>query len=782
MEPTFDRSELTKDALIYHSGGRPGKIEVKPTKPYHTQRDLSLAYSPGVAQPCLEIQANPEDIYKYTAKGNLVAVISNGTAVLGLGNIGADAGKPVMEGKGLLFKIYADIDVFDIEINEKDPDKVIEIVKAISPTFGGINLEDIKAPECFYIEERLKEELNIPLMHDDQHGTAIITSAGLLNALEITGKNIDKVRVVVNGAGASAISCTSLYVQLGVKKENVLMFDSKGLIHNKRTDLNNQKLQFATHLPPCSLEEALVGADVFLGLSIAGALKKEWLKGMAHNPIVFALANPTPEIGYFEAKEIRPDTIIGTGRSDFPNQVNNVLGFPYIFRGALDVRASKINESMKLAAARALSLLAKEPVPDEVLMAYGLESLKFGPDYIIPKPTDPRLIERVAPAVAKAAIESGVAKVPITDWQTYIDNLQRRMGHSNPLIRHIRTRAQQYPQRILFAEAENYKILKAAEIVKAEGIAVPILMGNRVTVNRVAKEHEINIDNLEIIDCRSDEECPRKEKMALALWKQRQRKGLTITQAIELMQQKNYFGSMLVNLGEADGMISGLTNTYPQTVRPALQVIGKKPEWSVVSGMYILSTIKGMLFFADTTVNMNPNVSQLVEITLQSAEAVRNFGYTPRVAIVSYSNYGSVKGRVPNLVQEAVAILHKNHPELIVDGDIQADFALNPAKLKEHFPFSKLAEKGANTLIFPYLTAANTAYKLVKELTDQDPIGPVLNGLNKSVHILQMGSTVSEIVNMATIAAVDSIWKKGLPAGNNDQILKRNERQLIDNQ
>lgn len=756
MEPKQDKSSITKDALTYHSAWRPGKIEVKPTKPYNTQRELSLAYTPGVALPCLEIEKNPEDVYKYTAKGNLVAVISNGTAVLGLGDIGAAAGKPVMEGKGLLFKIYADIDVFDIEVNEKDPDKLIEIVKAISPTFGGINLEDIKAPECFKIEERLKEMLDIPIMHDDQHGTAIITSAGLINALQINNKKIDEIKIVVNGAGAAAVSCTRLYIMLGAKPENIVMLDSKGVLRADRTDLNSNKQQFVTNRDVHTLEEALKGADMFLGLSKGGALKKEWLHHMNPNAIVFALANPVPEIGYEEALETRPDLIMATGRSDFPNQINNVLGFPYIFRGALDVRATKINDAMKLAAAHALAALAKEPVPEEVHLAYGISNLKFGTDYIIPKPNDHRLIEKVAPAVALAAMETGVARNQITDWDVYRESLIRRMGFGNPLIRQIKIKAQKNPKRIIFAEADQYKVLKAAEISKMEQIAIPILMGNHATITRLAIEHDIEIEGMEIIDPFATDQAEQREEFAREFYQKRKRKGITMQHALDMMTNRNYFAAFMVEKGLADGMVSGITTSYPETIRPALQIIGKQDRWNVVSGMYILSTIKGMLFFADTTVNMNPTADQLVEITLQTSEAVRKFGIVPRVALLSYSNFGSVKGRIPELVQEAVQRLHNEHPDLIVDGDIQADFAINTDKMKEYFPFSRLVGGAANTFIFPYLTASNTAYKLVQEVIEQEPIGPVLNGLKKSVHVLQLASSVTEIVNMVTIAVVDA--------------------------
>lgn len=760
MSQFTDKNFLKKLALEYHSGNRPGKIAVVPTKPYSTQKDLSLAYSPGVAYPCLEIEANPDDVYKYTSKGNLVAVISNGTAVLGLGDIGAAAGKPVMEGKGLLFKIYADIDVFDIEVDEKDPEKLIQIVKAIAPTFGGINLEDIKAPECFEIEERLKAELNIPLMHDDQHGTAIITSAGLLNALEITEKKISEVKIVVNGAGASAISCTRLYHMLGAKLENITMFDSKGMLHQSRPDLNKAKLQFARGGKKLSLEEALDGADMFLGLSVAGVLKKEWLLKMATNPIVFALANPVPEIGYDEAVETRQDVVMATGRSDYPNQINNVLGFPFIFRGAMDVRATGINEEMKLAAARALADLAKEPVPDEVNRAYNCPNLRFGREYIIPKPCDPRLILHVAPAVAQAAMETGIAQKPIENWEVYAEELSKRMGIGNPLIRQIKARAQNAPKRIVFAEAENYKILKAAEIVLMEQIATPILLGNIAKIRHLIMENELELDEVEIIDPRAEDEKDRRHFFADKLFERRQRKGITLQTAREQMHHRNYFGPMLVEMGFADGMISGLTSSYPVTIKPALEIIGKQDNRKVVCGMYILHTSKGMLFFADTTVNMNPTAETLVEIALMCAEQVSNFGITPRIAMLSYSNFGSVKGSIPGITSEAVKILHKNHPNLIVDGDVQANFAINQQLMKEYFPFSKLADAPANIFIFPYLTAGNIAYKLVHEVTGSDSIGPVLLGMKKSVHVLQMGSSVSEIVNMVTLAVIDAQCKE----------------------
>jgi malate dehydrogenase (oxaloacetate-decarboxylating)(NADP+) len=747
---------IRKNALTYHSEGRPGKIEVVPTKPYSTQRDLSLAYSPGVAEPCLEIQAHPEDVYKYTAKGNLVAVISNGTAVLGLGDIGPEAGKPVMEGKGLLFKIFADIDVFDIEVNEKDIDKFVAVVKAIAPTFGGINLEDIKAPECFEIEERLNAELDIPLMHDDQHGTAIITSAGLLNALVINGKKIEDMKVVVSGAGAAAVSCTRLYIKLGVRKENIIMLDSKGVLNSKRTGLNKYKAEFVTNRDINTLEEALDGADMFLGLSVAGAVKPEYLMKMAPHPIVFALANPVPEISYTDATIARPDVIMGTGRSDFPNQVNNVLGFPYVFRGALDVRARTINEEMKLAAAYALADLAKLPVPEEVNIAYNTRNLKFGSEYIIPKPSDPRLILYVATAVAKAAMETGVARKPVTDWPVYEAELNKRLGLTNPLIKRIKARAQANPKRVVFAEAENYKILKAAEIVLDEGIAIPILLGNKKNITQLIQEYDLELPEVEIFDPTKKEQLEMRELFASQYYNKRQRRGVNAQLALDLMSNRNFFAPSMVENGYADAVLSGLTTSYPETIRPALRIIGKKENANVISAMYIMLTKKGPIFFADTTVNMNPTTETLVEITLQTAEAVRTFNIEPRIAMLSYSNFGSVEGNIPIKVKDAVAILHRDHPDLIVDGDMQANFAINNELLTEHFPFSKLAGAAANTLIFPYLTAGNIAYKLIQELAGAEAIGPILMGLDKSIHVLQMGSSVNEIVNMTAIAVLDA--------------------------
>ncbi len=745
-----------KDAFNYHAQGRPGKLEVIPTKPYSTQRDLSLAYTPGVAEPCLAIKDNPDDVFKYTAKGNLVAVISNGTAVLGLGDIGAEAGKPVMEGKGLLFKVFADIDVFDIEVKEKNVDKLVETIIAIAPTFGGINLEDIKAPECFEVEERVKAALDIPVMHDDQHGTAIITSAGLLNALEINGKKIEEIKIVVNGAGASAVSCTKLYIKSGVKPENIVMLDSKGVIHKDRTDLNEIKKQFVTDRPVRTLEEALDGADMFLGLSVAGALKKEWLKKMAPNPIVFALANPVPEILPEDALTVRDDIIMATGRSDYPNQINNVLGFPFIFRGALDVKATAINDEMKLAASVALAELAKLPVPEEVNIAFQTTNLKFGRDYIIPKPTDPRLIEHVAPAVAKAAIDSGVSRKPVEDWARYKEELRKRLGISNPLIRQIKMSAKRDPKRVVFAEAENYKMLKAAEIVYNEKLAEPILLGNQKVIHEIIQSNDLELDGVEIIDPRSENECERRERFAHILWNARQRKGVTYNSAQEMMMHRNYFSPMLVETGYAHAMVSGLTRHYADTLRPALEVVGKKEGATIVSGMYIINTKEGPYFLADCTVNKNPTVEQMVEITLQTAFAIEQFKIKPRIAFVSYSNFGSNDGNIPQKQREAVRILHRDFPHLVVDGEMQVNIALSEEIINETFPFSKLSGGRANTLIFPYLTAGNIAYKLLQTMGKFEVIGPVINGLSKSVHVLPIGASVSEIVNMVMIAVMDA--------------------------
>jgi malate dehydrogenase (oxaloacetate-decarboxylating)(NADP+) len=750
-----------QDALDYHSQGKPGKIEVIPTKPYSTQRDLTLAYSPGVAEPCLEIAANPEDVYKYTAKGNLVAVISNGTAVLGLGDIGPAASKPVMEGKGLLFKIYADIDVFDIEVDAKDIDTFVQTVKAIAPTFGGINLEDIKAPECFEIERRLKEELDIPLMHDDQHGTAIISAAGLLNAVEISGKKMSEIKVVINGAGASAISCAKLHIGVGVKKENILMCDSKGPITVDRTDLDENKKFFAsTRTDVKSLADAMKGADVFLGLSKGNILNKEMVQSMGKNCIVFALANPTPEISYEEAIAAREDIIVATGRSDNPNQVNNVLGFPFIFRGALDVRATQINEAMKLAAVYAIANLAKEPVPDYVNIAYNSKNLSFGPEYIIPKPIDNRLIWTVSPAVAKAAMESGVAKHAIKDWDAYVLELENRLGKDNKLIRSLTTTAKSNPKRIVFTEADTYKILKAAQVAKDEGIAKPILLGNKEKIESLIKEHHLELHDVPVIDPQSKEEEDKRNTYGDMLWKKRQRKGVTQYDARKSMRERNYFGAMMVEMGDADGMISGLTRKYSQPILAALQCIGVQEGNSLVAGLYIMMTKRGPFFFADCTMNVDPTPEQLVEITTLTANAVRQFSFVPRIAMLSYTNFGSSPGTVPDNVSKAAAILHRDYPGLIVDGDLQANFAVNNNLLKEQFPFSTLVDKNVNTLIFPNLAAGNIAYKLMQELGGAEAIGPVLMGMKKPAHVLQLGSSVREIVNMITIAVVDAQNKR----------------------
>ena len=748
------------EALEYHSEGKPGKIEVRPTKPYSSQRDLALAYSPGVAEPCLKIADDPEDAYKYTAKGNLVAVISNGTAVLGLGDIGPLASKPVMEGKGLLFKIFADIDVFDIEVDCKDVDSFVNTVKAISPTFGGINLEDIKAPECFEIEARLKEELNIPVMHDDQHGTAIISSAALLNALEIAEKKIQDVKIVVNGAGASAMACVKLYKALGAKKQNIIMLDSKGVIRKDAKDLTKYKKEFATNIDLNTLEEALVGADVFLGLSKGNVLNKEMVKTMAENPIVFALANPIPEISYKEAMSSRKDIIMATGRSDHPNQVNNVLGFPFIFRGALDVRATVINEEMKLAAVKAIAKIAKEPVPEEVNEAYDSRNLSFGRDFIIPKPMDPRLLIAVAPAVAKAAIDSGVAQKQITDWGDYKLELSKRLGLDNKLIKNMTERAQRKPQREVFAEADNYKVLKAAQIVKDENIAIPILLGNIERINALIVENNLGLEGVKIIDPKDEKLVNTRNKYGDVFFKKRQRRGVTLYEARHKMRDRNHFGAMMVELGDADAFISGITRNYPETIRPALQVIGTEKGVKKIAGMYILITKNGPIFFADTTININPTAQDLVDITYLTAKSVERLKIKPKVAMLSFSNFGSSEYEESKKVAEAVKILHKNHPEIIVDGELQANFAMNKEAMKEKFPFSKLANKNVNVLIFPNLSSGNIAYKLVQELGEQEAIGPILLGLNKPVHILQLGSSVREIVNMVTIASVDAQNRK----------------------
>jgi malate dehydrogenase (oxaloacetate-decarboxylating)(NADP+) len=754
-----------EQALEYHSKGRPGKIEVVPTKEAKTQRDLSLAYSPGVAEPCKEIAANPEDVYKYTAKGNLVGVISNGTAVLGLGNIGPEASKPVMEGKGVLFKIFADIDVFDIEINETDPVKFVEIVKSLEPTFGGINLEDIKAPECFYIEKKLKEVCKIPVMHDDQHGTAIISAAALLNALEIQKKKIDKVKIVVNGAGAAAMACVLLYEALGAKHTNVTMFDRKGVIHSGRTDLEEEKKRFAnTRNTDCTLVEAMKDADVFIGLSAGNVVTPEMVKSMAKNPIVFAMANPDPEIGYEAATDVRKDIIMATGRSDYPNQVNNVLGFPYIFRGALDVRATTINEAMKLAAVRALADLAKTPVPDMVNLAYNQKSMSFGPEYIIPKPVDPRLLSTVAPAVAKAAIDSGVAQHPITNWQAYKVSLDKRLGLDNQLIRVLGTKAKRDPRRLVFAEADNQKILKAATIVYDEGIALPILLGDATKIKKIADENLLDISDMPIIDPRSDEMEEKRNVYSEMFFGKRQRKGFNYYESKKMMKDRNHFGAMMVEMGDADAMISGLTRNYADAIRPALNIIGMEEGVKKLAGMYLLLTKKGPLFLADTTVNFNPTAEELADIAVMVAKAVKAFNITPRIAMLSYSNFGSSDSPEARLVAKATKLVKERNPSLIIDGEMQASLPFNNEILKDNYPFSELVNEQVNVLIFPNLAAGNVAYNLLRELGDADAIGPILLGLKKPVHVLQLGSSVRSIINMANIAVVDAQMKSNLSA------------------
>ncbi|TCK83302.1 NADP-dependent malic enzyme [Albibacterium bauzanense] len=743
-----------QDALNYHSKGRPGKIEVIPTKPTNSQRDLSLAYSPGVAEPCLKIAENKDDAYKYTAKGNLVAVISNGTSVLGLGDIGPDAGKPVMEGKGLLFKIFADIDVFDLELDTKNVDEFVTIVKALEPTFGGINLEDIKAPECFEIERRLKEVMSIPVMHDDQHGTAIISGAALINACEIQKKKLEKAKIVVNGAGAAAVSCTKIYISLGAKTENIVMIDRSGVIRADRSNLEPTKAQFATTRDIHTLEEAMKDADVFIGLSAADVVSVPMLKSMNKNPIVFAMANPKPEIDYELAVNTRSDIIMATGRSDFPNQVNNVLGFPYIFRGALDVRATGINEAMKIAAVYAIAQLAKKTVPDSVNQAYDDNNLKFGKDYIIPKPTDPRLITSVAPAVAKAAMDTGVSRKPIEDWNAYIIELRSRLGLDDRIIRDLTTAAKSGPKRVVFTEADSYKILKAAQIVKEEGVANPILLGNRDKIARLIRDNALDIEDVLIIDPFEEQETERFDKYVQFLFKKRQRRGITEAGARKLMLDRNYFAACMVEFGEADTLISGLTKNYVTAIRPALQVIGTQPG-SRVAGMYMMLTKKGPVFFGDTTINENPSVDELVDISVLLNKAVKRFNIKPRLAVLSYSNFGSSDAAIPLKTREVVKKLHEEYPDIVVDGEMQGNFAINNEMLTDNFPFSDLKGQAANTLVFPNLESGNIAYKLLQELGDAEAVGPILLGMNKPVHVLQLDSSVREIVNMITIAVVD---------------------------
>ncbi len=754
--------ELRKqEALDYHSNGRPGKIEVVPTKDAKTQRDLSLAYSPGVAEPCKEIAANPENAYKYTAKGNLVGVISNGTAVLGLGNIGPAAGKPVMEGKGVLFKIFADIDVFDIEINEYDPVKFVEIVKSLEPTFGGINLEDIKAPECFYIESELKKQCNIPVMHDDQHGTAIISSAALLNALEIQRKKIDKVKIVVNGAGAAAIACTNLYISLGAKPANIMVFDVNGILHTGRTDVEDIKkhLCVSDKFSGYTLAKAMKDADVFVGLSVGNVVTQDMVKSMARHPIVFAMANPDPEITYSEGMAARKDVIMATGRSDFPNQVNNVLGFPYIFRGALDVRATQINEAMKLAAVHALAKLTKAPVPDIVTLAYNEKQIRFGPLYIIPKPVDPRLLSTVAPAVAKAAMESGVARLAITDWERYEIELNNRLGLDNQLSRVLGAKARKDPKRIVFADAENIKILKAAQLIYEDGVGYPILLGDEEKIRGIAAANSIDVDELPIINTKNSETHQLRKTFGELFFQKRQRKGVNMYEANKLMKERNHFGCMMVETGAADCMISGLSRNYPVTIRPALEIIGLDDGVRKIAGMYLLFTKKGPLFLADTTVNFNPTAEELAEITLLVAREVKEFNIVPRIAMLSYSNFGSSNSPEANLVRKAREIVKQKEPSLICEGEIQGILAFNKEILKDNYPFSELIAGETNVLIFPNLASGNIAYNLLQEIGGCDSIGPILLGLKKPVHVLQLGSSVRSIFNMAVIAVVDAQGK-----------------------
>lgn len=757
-------AKITKEmALRYHEQGKPGKIEVVPTKPYTTQTDLSLAYSPGVAEPCLEIAKNPQDAYRYTDKGNLVAVISNGTAVLGLGDIGALAGKPVMEGKGLLFKIYSGIDVFDIEVNEKDPEKFIQAVKAIAPTFGGINLEDIKAPECFEIERRLKEELDIPVMHDDQHGTAIISSAGLLNALEVAGKKIEDVKIVVNGAGASAVSCTRLYVSLGARLENIVMLDSKGVISKDRTDLNEQKRFFATSRTDIhTLAEAIKGADMFLGLSRGNVLTQDMIRSMAPMPIVFALANPVPEISYEDAMASRPDVLMATGRSDYPNQINNVIGFPYIFRGALDTGATAINEAMKLAAVRAIASIAKQPVPDVVNEAYHVNNLTFGPSYFIPKPVDPRLITEVSMAVAKAAMESGVARKPIADWDAYALRLKELMGYESKLTRQLRDTARRNPQRVVFAEGIHPNMLKAAVEAKAEGICIPILLGNDERIKKLAKELELSLEGIEIINLRHDREAERRERFAKILAEKKAREGYTFEEANDKMFERNYFGMMMVETGEADAFITGLYTKYSNTIKVAKEVIGIRPESNHFGTMHIVNSKKGTYFLADTLINRHPDTETIIDIARLSDQTVRFFNHEPVIAMLSYSNFGSDTVGSPANIHKAVEYMQEHYPELAIDGEMQVNFAINNELRDRKYPFTRLKGKEVNTLVFPNLSSANAAYQLLQAMNGDDieMIGPIQMGLNKPIHFTDFESSVRDIVNITAVAVIDAIVMK----------------------
>ena len=757
-------AKITKEAaLLYHSQGKPGKIEVVPTKPYSTQTDLSLAYSPGVAEPCLEIEKNPQDAYKYTAKGNLVAVISNGTAVLGLGDIGALSGKPVMEGKGLLFKIYAGIDVFDIEVDEKDPEKFIAAVKAIAPTFGGINLEDIKAPECFEIERRLKEELDIPVMHDDQHGTAIISSAGLVNALQVAGKKIEDVKIVVNGAGASAVSCTKLYVSLGARLENIVMLDSKGVISKTRTDLNEQKRYFATDRTDIhTLEEAIKGADVFLGLSKGNVLSQDMVRSMAPMPIVFALANPTPEISYEDAMAARPDVLMATGRSDYPNQINNVIGFPYIFRGALDTHAKAINEEMKIAAVHAIANLAKQPVPDVVNAAYHVNNFSFGPEYFIPKPVDPRLITEVSCAVAKAAMESGVARAQIEDWDNYRVHLRELMGYESELTRQLHDMARHNPQRVVFAEGGHPNMLKAAVEAKSEGICNPILLGNDEVINKLAQQLDLSLEGIEIVNLRHPDELERRERYSRILTEKRAREGFTYEEANDKMFERNYFGMMMVETGDADAFITGIYTRYSNTIKVAKEVIGIQPGFKHFGTMHILNSKKGTYFLADTLINRHPDTETLTDIAKLADKTVRFFNHTPMMAMLSYSNFGADTAGSPVKVHEAVAYMQKEYPELAIDGEMQVNFAMNRELRDAKYPFTRLKGKDVNTLIFPNLSSANASYKLLQAMASPDTefIGPIQMGLNKPIHFTDFESSVRDIVNITAVAVIDAIVDK----------------------
>lgn len=757
----MSESRKRREALLYHAKPKPGKIAVVPTKKYATQHDLSLAYSPGVAEPCLEIAKDKNNVYKYTAKSNLVAVISNGTAVLGLGDIGPEASKPVMEGKGLLFKIFADIDVFDIEVDATDVDKFVETVKAISPTFGGINLEDIKAPEAFEIERRLKEELDIPVMHDDQHGTAIISAAALKNAIEITEKDISKLQIVVNGAGAAAISCTRLYVRLGAKKENIVMCDSKGVIRNDRENLTSQKKEFATDKDVTTLEEAMQNSDVFIGLSTGNVVSPEMLLSMAKNPIVFAMANPEPEISYDLALETRDDIIMATGRSDHPNQVNNVLGFPFIFRGALDVRATKINEEMKMAAVHALADLAKKSVPEQVNIVYDEISLSFGKDYIIPKPFDPRLIYEIPPAIAKAAIDSGVALEPIEDWDKYRESLMDRSGNGSKEVRLLHNRAKRSPKSVVFAEADQLDVLKAAQRVLEERIGKPILLGRKEVILAMKEELGFTAD-VPIFDPKTDEEKERRERFAEKYWQTRQRKGITLLQAKKLMRERNYFAAMMVNEGEADALITGYARPYPTVVKPMIELIGKDRGVSRIAATNLMLTNQGPIFLADTTININPSAKDLAKISQMTYKIAKMFGMKPNIAMLSFSNFGSSNSESSKKIQDAVSYIHRHFPHVNVDGELQADFALNPEMLAKEFPFSKLNGKKVNVLIFPNLESANITYKLLKQIDGSESIGPIILGFKKPVHILQLGASVDEMVNMAAVAVVDAQQKQRL--------------------